>query len=284
MRNVIIIAIALMGVPAAAQDEVVRSLPAEQAEKLLKARKVTFKKVEPDAKGIQRYDFKRGGVEIALYLMGGGKEIMLDAVLPALPLESVNQFNAGAKFSRACLRREGTQLVSILETNLDLQGGVTLETIHRLLDTFDIEVKEFQAHAARSFKDEPVVDVVSDLQIEKMLSRLGLKFTKREGKEATIFDYEMLGHKVKLSNVQGKEIFLDAVFGVIPLDKVNRYNLGKKFIRVVNLKAEGEPYTALQAGLDMSGGVTESIVVHFLTSFEVEINDFENFRGKLKKE
>lgn len=283
MRLTILAVLMLLPASALAQEDVIRVLTPEQAEKILKARKLAFKK--PDAeKGDVIYDFKKSGVPMAFYLLGGGKDVMIDAVLPALPFEAINQWNAAAKFSRAFLRREGPQLVSILETNLDLQGGVTLEAVNRLFDTFDAEVKGFLDHVSKSFKDEPLFDVVSGEKLDKLLDRMGVKFAKKEGKEAATYDFELKGQKVKLTSVGGKELFFDAAFPEIPLEKTNRYNLSKKFIRAVNLKAEGEPFTSLQAALDVSGGVTESIVMHFLASFEVEIGDFRDFTRKLKKE
>ena len=267
-----------------AQDEVIRSLSVEQVEKLFTARKLAFKKNDADPKGNMVFDFKRSGFAMAFYLYTGGKDIMLDALLPPMPLEAINQWNVSAKFSRACLRREGPQLVAVLEANLDLQGGVTMEAVGRLFDNFETDVKAFAAHGSRGFKEEPLLDMVSDAQLEKILSKLGLKFTKNADKDMTTFDYEMQGRKVKLSSVGGKELFLDAGFPAIPLEKVNRYNLSKKFIRVVNLKTEGTAFTSLQSALDLTGGVTETIVGHFLGSFEVEIDDFANFTKKLKKE
>lgn len=268
----------------AAGQDVVRSLSPEQAEKMLTARKVEFKKSPADPKGNVVLDFKKLGVSMGFYLFEGGKDIMVDAVLPPIPLEGINQWNIGAKFSRACVRREGTQLATVLEANLDLQGGVTLDTINRLLDNFEDDVKNFVAFSTRAFKEEPLLSAVTDEQIEKMLSRLGLKFDRKENKDLTTFSFEMQGHKVKLASLKGKELFLDAIFPGIALEHANRYNLQKKFIRVVNLKADGEPFTTLQAALDLQGGVTESIILHFLTSFEVEVEQFGDFRRKLAKE
>jgi len=266
------------------QDDVFRSLSSEQVEKLLKDRKLDYKKNEPDPKGNVVFDFKRSGFSMGFYLFPGGKDIMVDALLPPIPLEGINQWNIAAKFTRACLRREGPQLVSVLESNLDLQGGVTLQSVERMFDNFDREIKSFAAFGSGGFKDEPTIARVPDEQLEKMLSKLGLKFTKKTAKDITTYDYEMQGRKVKLASVGGSELFLDAVFSAIPLEKANRYNLGKKFVRVVNLKTSGEPFTALQAAMDVTGGVTESIVMHFLGSFEVEIDDFAQFAAKLTKE
>lgn len=267
-----------------AQDEVVKTLTVEQAEKLLKDRKISFKRNEPDPKGHVVFDFKKDDVAMAFYLFSGGKDVMLDVLLPPTTLETINQWNINAKFSRACVRREGPQLVSVLESNLDLQGGVTLGAIDRFFDTFEKEVKNFAAHASRGFKEEPILTMISEEQLEKHFARLGFKFTKNTAKDAVTFDYEAQGRKVKLTSVGGKELFLDAIFPAIPLEKVNRYNLAKKFIRAVNLKADGEPYTSLQAALDLTGGVTDSIVLQFMGSFETEIEDFINFTRKLKKE
>jgi hypothetical protein len=268
---------------AVAQD-VIRLLPPEQAVDLLRKRKVAFNKSPADAKGNSVFDYKKDGVSMAFYLFDGGKDIMVDAVMPVLPIELVNQWNAGAKYTRACARREGTQVITILDANLDLDAGVTLEAVDRFLDNFEAEVKTFNSFVTRSIKDEPVFERVDDEQIEKLLSRLGLKFARKNGRDATMFDFQMQGHKVRLTSLKGKELFLDAVFPLLPLDKANRYNLQKKFVRIVNLKADDEVYTALQTGLDLTGGVSKTILTHFVSSFEAEIEQFADFRTKTFKE
>ncbi|MFO0967362.1 MAG: YbjN domain-containing protein [Gemmataceae bacterium] len=273
-----------LAVAAAPAQDIVRSLTPDQAETILKARKSGYHKAPADAKGNVIFDYKKDGISLAFYIFAGGKDIMVDAVLPPIPVEAVNQWNTPAKFSRACLRRDGAQFITVLEFNLDLQGGVTLETVSRFIDNFENEVKSFNDFLARSVKDEPVIDQISDAQMEKTLSRLGLKFSKRDSRDAVTFDFQLQGHKVKLASVKGKELFLDAIFPPLPLEQANRYNLQKKFIRVVNLSAEGEPYTTLQAALDLSGGVTETMIANFITSFEVEIEQFAAFRKKTVKD
>ena len=80
--------------------KVITQLPVEHAEVLLKKQGLEFKKIDSKTAGVVFYDFKRRSFNVRFYYYEG-KDLMLDAVFPAVPLERINDWNRKAKFSRA---------------------------------------------------------------------------------------------------------------------------------------------------------------------------------------
>src|SRR5258708_5517709 len=82
----------------------VQSLTPEQAADFLKGLGIELKQ---SAKAKTAYfDFTRNNFKIRLHLFEGGKDFMLDAVFPAVPLDVLNQWNLKSKYSRAVLDRD----------------------------------------------------------------------------------------------------------------------------------------------------------------------------------
>ena len=61
---------------------------------------------------------------------------------------------------------------------------------------------------------------------------------------------EINSHKLRLYNFGGKDLMMDVHFRKISLEDANRYNLSRKFIRVVNYKSKEVEYTALEINFD----------------------------------
>ena len=73
---------------------------------------------------------------------------------------------------------------------------------------------------------------------------------------------------------------LEARFAKIPLDKVNQYNLDRKFIRAVAYNTKKGEYTRLEVNLSFAGGVTESILRNFISVFEEDVEAFAAYVRK----
>ena len=75
---------------------------------------------------------------------------------------------------------------------------------------------------------------------------------------------------------------IDTHFKKISLEDSNRYNLSRKFVRVVNYKDKDVEYTALECNLDCEGGVTEGMIRHWILSFGEDARHFSDYTKKLQ--
>lgn len=266
--------------PVRAQDETVhKQLTSEQMENILKSLNVEYKKVDGGREGTYFYDFTRQNYKLRLHFFGG-KDIMLDALFKDFPLDKLNQWNTKAKFSRASLHKDDKGPFTAVESNLDILGGVTQGTIEQFFKSFDQEVRAFDTFIGGSpspGKDEKIVTNVSDELIEKLLGSLNLKYKKVQGKGVTAFDFEANRHALRLSNFGGKDLMIDARFKVIPLEKINKYNIDNKFIRAVYYKTDKGEHVALESNLDCVGGVSESIIRYFINEFNGDVKKFAKY-------
>jgi hypothetical protein len=278
LHGSVILAILLAAVsPARAEDDkVFKGLSPEQTEAFLAKMEIEFKKAESKAPGTFMYDFKRKSFTMRLYHFDG-KDIMLDAVFPVMPLERVNDWNIKAKFSRATLQKDGRGLFVTLESNLDLLGGVTEGTLKQFVLSFDDEVRLFAKYVGGASDEQPLISPVTDETLGDILKSMSFEFTKKEGKSATLFEFEFENRKFRLTNFGGKDIMLDTSFKKIPLEDVNSYNLQKKFIRVVAYDGHGEPRTSLEANLDCEVGTTEGILRYFILGFTEDAKTFGKY-------
>jgi hypothetical protein len=285
-----LLALAFAVCPQAARaqsDKVFRTLTTDKLETLLKDAGIDFKKTAAKNEGVFFYDYKKNNYDVRLHYYHG-KDLMLDAIFAALPLEKVNLWNRGAKFSRVVLDKDSKGDFSVIEWNLNFAGGVTDDTVREFMNSFDEELKKYAQFVAGEpgAKDEPKVEkifnqVAGDV-LEKILDDLNLKYNKTAlPKDAGFgYEYDSKGMKMILTNY-GKDIMLQAHFKKIPLDKVNKYNLDRKFIRAVAYKNPRGEHTSLESNLDCVGGVSESILRHFITVFEGEVRDFTKYVEKI---
>lgn len=126
------------------QDEkkVFRKVSAERLEAVLKSLEIEFKKTGAKQADTHFYDFDRGNYKVRLG-NHGGNDLWIDCLFPKAPLETINQWNVRAKFSRAVLTKLDEKDMSIVEFQLDCVGGVTDEIIRQFVRRFDEEVKAF---------------------------------------------------------------------------------------------------------------------------------------------
>jgi hypothetical protein len=290
LRLTSFIALLLLAPWVRAQDEkVFKLLSADQAESILRDLKIDFKKMVAGRPAVTFYDLRRQNTSVRLYLYDG-KDIMLDAIFAALPLEKINDWNVRAKFSRACLHKDDKGGFTALESNLDIVGGVTTGAVRQFIVGFDEEIRSFRdfigaapTPPAVAAVDEPIYTKASNDKIEAILGSLNIKFKKIEQKNSPVvaYDYVSNNHTLRLTNFGGADLMIDAHFKKLPLQTVNDYNLKRKFIRAVAYNVMGKEYTSLESNLDCLGGVSDSIVRHFIRAFDEEVQEFARFvQGK----
>jgi len=264
-----------------AQDaKVYSALTAEQLESTLKGCNIEFKKIADKKANTFFYDYKAKTFNLRLYYEGG-QQLVLDTLFAAMPLEKVNDWNLGAKFCRAGLGKDDKGgSYTVVESHLNLKGGLTEGAIKEYLKTFVEELDQFQMFAAvpaprkevareeKTFKEVP-----ADL-MEKVLEDLKIKHTKVPLANGVFaYQYQSKESKIVLTN-WGKDLMLEAKFPRIPLEKVNQYNLDRKFIRTVSYNNKKGEYTGLEANLSFAGGISDSILRSFIAVFEEDAREF----------
>jgi hypothetical protein len=125
--------------------KVVTSLTPGEMEAILKEAGYRYERVEKDAKVF--FSLRMGGLKAVLLLMDckGGRcgSLQLAAAFSMRnppTLERINAWNQEKRFSRAYLDKDGDP---VLESELDLEGGVTQQAIISFLETFEISLSLF---------------------------------------------------------------------------------------------------------------------------------------------
>jgi hypothetical protein len=274
------------GIVHAQQEKVFPALTPEQLETALKGWKIEFKKITDKKANTFFYDYQTKNFNLRLYYLDG-KQLLLDTLFGALPLEKVNEWNLSGKFSRAGSGKDdkgGTY--TMVESRLSLKGGVTERAIKEYLASFIEELDQFETflRAAAPRKDTPKEEKafkeIAAERVERILDELKIKYVKvplTSGQ--TAYEYQSKDTKIALTS-WGKDMMLTAKFPKVPLDKVNQYNLDRKFIRAVAYSTKKSEYTSLEVNLSFAGGVTDSIVRNFISVFE---EDVEAFAAYLRK-
>src|SRR5579863_8078778 len=128
-----------------AQEIVYRMLTPEQLEKMLKSSRIEYKKLVDKKANTFFYDYKMKDFNLRLYYLGG-KQLMLDSLFAAMSLEKVNEWNLGAKFTRASLGKDDKGgSFTVIDTHLNLRGGVTQGAVKEFLKAFVEDLEEFQS-------------------------------------------------------------------------------------------------------------------------------------------
>lgn len=284
--KILVVCLLMLGAAAGqGQDaKIHKKISVENLEQILKSLDIDFKKsLSPTNKKLVFFTFERNKYKLALHYLNG-QDLTLVAEFPPVSIGLINQWNRGAQFSKAVLYQDKSHDYSTLEANLDVAGGVTDDTIRHFIRRYDNEVKRFDNLLFRvAVEEEEVITKVTGDRLEKILKELKIKFKKVPAKEADISTYELErdSFKVRLHNFKGEDLMLDAVFKEMPLAEVNKYNSGRKFIRVVLYEPDkGKKYTALEANLDCTGGVSDRILRYFIGTFDGELREFAGFIGK----
>ncbi len=276
---------ALMTLPAFAQEDAVyRKITPAKLEAILKDLGLEFRKrVLPNENTHLLYSFTKESRTIILHYYDG-RELTLVSAFDAIPLVAINDWNQRVKFSRAVFSQDDKGESSTVESNLDLAGGVTDDTIKHFMRRFDADVKRYATHVSRlQMREEETLKIADAERLEKILQ--GMKIDFKKGKTKTpghiFFEYKANGQKVRLHSFGGTDLMLAAAFQAAPLEKVNKYNTERKFVRAVLYQpANGDAYATLESSLDCQGGVTEGIVRYFIRTFPDEMREFEEYLKK----
>ncbi len=278
-----VIFVAVVPCARAQDDKVFREMTPEATEKLLKELKIEYAKSSAKKGDEHYYDFTRNNYKIRLTYVSP-KELMLDCVFRGLPLEKVNQYNTITRVARASWQSDNSGAFTLLEYGLDITGGATVGTLKQYLTRFDEELRNYDKFVAENASADTFLTEVSDEKLENILKTQGINFTKKANPSGvTTFDFELSKHKLRLYNFGGKDLMIDAHFKKVSLQVANRYNLNRKFIRVVNYKGKEVEYTALEYNLDCDAGVTEGAIRNWITSFGGDVEHFAEYAKKLQE-
>jgi hypothetical protein len=268
-------ALVLLPAPLPAQ-QVYKEISSDQLEGLLKDLNLNYTKGDA-GKGTTYYDYKSNNMMLRLWNFNG-KDLMIDIFLPKVDWEVVNKWNGTAKFSRARLNKDPKSGLesTVIESNLDLVGGVTDDTVKHFIKSFDLEVKQWANTAIPAVTEEVVVKKVTPKMLEKVLDELKIQYKKGEGKakDTFFYDFKRNNFDVRLTCFGGDDLMIDCIWGAAPVAKLNQWNLKRHYIRAV-LYGGTTPYVALESNLDCIGGTSESIIRYFITTFDVEVRDFD---------
>jgi hypothetical protein len=263
---------------------VYKKIAPQDLENILKGLGLEFqKRPVPGENAHLLYSFAKKNHRIILHYYDG-KDLMLVTAFDAIPLVSINEWNQGAKFSRAVLSRDDKGEASTVESNLDLAGGVTDEIIKHFIRRFDDDLKKYEVHVSRLLtREENTFKSADTERLEKILQDMKVEFKKTVAKTPghVFFEFKKNDQKVRLHSFGGTDLMLAAAFKPAALEKVNKYNTERKFVRAVLYRpATGDAYTTLEANLDCQGGVTDGIIRYFIGIFGDEMREFEEYLKK----
>lgn len=288
----LLIVAALAAGSVVAQERVFTTLTTDQMEQLLKGLNVEFKKSQSKKiDGHFFYDFNlpknRLGARVYYFQ---GKDMMIDVALPEQPLEKLNAWNSTrARVTRAAAHKEAKVPFTTLEANLNFAGGVTENAVRRFILDFQEEAIAFDRFLNNKEVAPPMLDQSGDRifktltteKLEDIMKKMNLVAKKQAFNASIFYDYESpKNYKIRLTNFGNEDLMLNAVFKKVPLDKLNKYNFERKYIRAVLYTQGNVEYTALEASLDCSAGISENMIRHYMITFEEEVQNFIEFINK----
>jgi len=135
--------------------------------------------------------------------------------------------------------------------------------------------------AAARAQDDKIFKLFTTEQTEAFLQSLKIDFKKTPAKKDGIlyYDFQRGGRSMRLYWYEGKDLMLDVVFGKMTLEQINAWNVRAKFSRACLHRDDKGEFVALEANLDILGGVSEGAVRQFFNVFEEEIKAFAKFLG-----
>ena len=131
----------------AKEEQTFKEVSAERLEKILADLKIKFTKV-PLKGGLPVYRYQ--SKETTIVLTNWGKDMMLEAKFPKLPLANVNQYNLDRKFIRTVAYKNKLGEYTGLEANLNFQGGVTDSIVRNFIAVFEEDAREFGVYAKKA--------------------------------------------------------------------------------------------------------------------------------------
>lgn len=280
-------ALAVAALPNAASAQKVKvqfQVSHERLERILKELDVSYQKTPNPALfgGGFSYFYTRNNTKIRL-TNTNGLHLLIDSVFMKIPLEDVNRWNREGHMSRAVVLSNDALS---LETWLVCGGGVTDGMIRQFFRTFESDLQAFSKFWDALELEEEEFQAASAERLEKILRDLKLTFKKKDEKGNVQFEFDKDNYKFRLRcRDAGAVLVLETTFPKFPLDKLNKYNVDRRLVRVVLRQDEtGKEFTTLESYLDCRGGKTESIVRYFVSVFEHETRDFDRTFTQVRRE
>lgn len=258
--------------------KVFQMITTEHLETTLKDLGIKYRKSPSLPIGGFDYNFTRNNFAMRIYYFNGS-DLWIDAPFMKISPEDINRWNRQTKLSRAVLITNALFVTASLEAQLPCTGGVTEGMIRQFITNFEKEVKAFSDFARSRVSEEEEIKNLSAEQLEKLLHGFKLEFKQAPGNDKEQrFEFTMNQHKMQLTCQDGKVLILRSIYAKMPLDKINQYNINRRYIRaLVDTGPDGKEFTAIEAYLDCRGGVTESILRSFLLRFDEELKEMDRF-------
>ncbi len=124
--------------PAVAEDAVVTKLSISEAERLMKSLELEFEEMD---NGVYRFDL--GDFKVLFYNKKQALQLYAGFTGFDVTLGRINEWNRTKRFSKAYLDDDDDPC---LESDLDLEGGVSVKSIGEFIKTFGISVETFHDH------------------------------------------------------------------------------------------------------------------------------------------
>jgi len=128
---------------------------------------------------------------------------------------------------------------------------------------------------------EKVALIASPEVVEGVLGDLGISYKKSSGDKEGVhfYDFDRDGFKVRLSNFNGKDLWLSALFPRTSLDAVNGWNQKAKFSRAVQFLDKDVERVSIESQIDCAPGVTAGIIRQFVRRFDLELRQYAKTQG-----
>ena len=121
---------------------------------------------------------------------------------------------------------------------------------------------------------------VSAEKLEALLGKMNIGFRKVPSKNDGIvyYHFKRENFEVRLHNYAGKDLWIDCIFtDKLTPETINKWNIRAKLSRAVFIKDGATETVSLESQLDCVGGVTDAIIMRFITRFDDELKGFSSF-------
>jgi len=129
--------------------KILMTLPDETLEKILAKLSVKFEKKASGGGTVFEFEVDGQPVRLQNY---GGKDLRLAARYAGMSLEDVNEYNLNRKFVRAVNYKKDGKDITVLETTMDCEPGVTEGMIRHFILAFGEDVRHFADYAKKAGK------------------------------------------------------------------------------------------------------------------------------------
>jgi Putative bacterial sensory transduction regulator len=128
---------------------------------------------------------------------------------------------------------------------------------------------------------EEVYKGIPCARLEKILGDLKIKYRKGQGPGPNdcIYEYVKNNFQLRVTDFNGGDLMLDAIFPATSVAKVNTWNIKRHLVRAVLYPPRDAvmAYTALEANLDCMGGTSDALIRHFINAFDEQVAAFDKY-------